>query len=175
METFSALLSFCKGNLPITGGFPSQRSETRSFNVLFDLRLNKPLSKQSRRQWSETPLRSLWLWRQCNNAVKLRYNKSYINHNIPTIPNLPWLQDCKMTILLQKHGDQIYLNAAKSILVDRILLFMDDSHQRISTPYQIVRARTLAEDNVTMLVTHVSMTSQYRVKICPMRQWPIEP
>ena len=32
---------------PITGEFPSQSPVTRSFDVFFDLRLNKRLSKQS--------------------------------------------------------------------------------------------------------------------------------
>ena len=49
---------------PVTGGFPSQRPVTRSFDVFFDLRLNKRLVKQSRRRWFGTPSRSLW--RQCN-------------------------------------------------------------------------------------------------------------
>ena len=43
--TFSELLALCEGNPPITGGFPSQRLVTRSFDVFFDLRLNKRLSK----------------------------------------------------------------------------------------------------------------------------------
>ena len=30
METFSALLTLCEGNPPVTGGFPSQRTVTRS-------------------------------------------------------------------------------------------------------------------------------------------------
>ena len=34
----------------ITGKFPSQRLVTRSFEVLFDLRLSRWLSKQSRRR-----------------------------------------------------------------------------------------------------------------------------
>ena len=38
METFSALLACCEGNPPVTGGFPSQRLVTRSFDVFFDLR-----------------------------------------------------------------------------------------------------------------------------------------
>ena len=58
METFSTLLAFCAGNSPVTGEFPSQRPVTRSFDVFFDLRLNKRLSKQSRSWWFETP--SLW-------------------------------------------------------------------------------------------------------------------
>ena len=40
-------------------GFPSQRPVTRSFDVFFDLRLNKRLSKQIRRRWYETSSRSL--------------------------------------------------------------------------------------------------------------------
>ena len=47
METFSALLAICAGNSPIPGEFPAQRPVTRGFNVFFDLRLNKRLSKQS--------------------------------------------------------------------------------------------------------------------------------
>ena len=47
METFSTLLALCAGNSPITGEFPAQRPVTRSFDVLFDLSLNKRLSKQS--------------------------------------------------------------------------------------------------------------------------------
>ena len=46
-ETFPALLVSCAGNSPITGEFPAQRPVTRSFEVFFDLRLNKRLSKQS--------------------------------------------------------------------------------------------------------------------------------
>ena len=42
----------------------SQRPVTRSFDVFFDLRLNKRLGKQSWGWWSETPSRSLW--RHCN-------------------------------------------------------------------------------------------------------------
>ena len=39
---------------------PPQRPVTRSFDVFYDMRLNKQLSKQSRRRWFETPSRSLW-------------------------------------------------------------------------------------------------------------------
>ena len=64
METFSALLAFCAGNSPVPSGFPTQRPVTRSFDVFFDLRVNKSLSKQSWGWWSETP--SSPLWRHCN-------------------------------------------------------------------------------------------------------------
>ena len=69
METFSALMAICAGNSPVTGEFPVQRPVTRSFDVFFDLRPNKRLSKQSWGWWFETPLRPLW--RNCNNASAL--------------------------------------------------------------------------------------------------------
>ena len=64
MEAFSALLTLCAGNSPVTGEFPSQRPVTRSCDVFSDLRLNKQLSKQSWGWWFETP--SCSLWRHCN-------------------------------------------------------------------------------------------------------------
>ena len=60
METFSTLRALCEGNPSATGGFPSQRPVTRSFDIFFDLRLNNRLSKQLRRRWFVTPSRSLW-------------------------------------------------------------------------------------------------------------------
>ena len=62
-EHFSVTV-LCKGNSPVTGGFPLQGSLKRSFDVFFDLRLNKRLSKQSRGRWFEKPSRSLW--HHCN-------------------------------------------------------------------------------------------------------------
>ena len=64
METFSALLAFCAGNSPVTGEFPAQWPVTRSFDAFFNLRLNKPSSKQSWGWWFETPSHSLWC--HCN-------------------------------------------------------------------------------------------------------------
>ena len=60
------------GNSPVTGEFPSQRPVTRNFNIFFDLRPNKRLSKRSGRRWFETP--SCWLWCRCN-AI------SYLSHS----------------------------------------------------------------------------------------------
>ena len=69
-ETFSALLAICAGNSPVAREFPTQRPVTRSFDVFFDLRLNRRLSKQSWGLWIETlacPLwrhyNGLWLWK----------------------------------------------------------------------------------------------------------------
>ena len=43
---------------------PSQMPVTRSFDIFFDMRLNKRLSKHKRRRWLDTWSRS-W-WRHCN-------------------------------------------------------------------------------------------------------------
>ena len=67
METFSALLAFCVENSPVSGEFPAQRPVTRSFDVLFDLRLNKWLNKQSQGWWFVTP--SCPLWRHYNEIM----------------------------------------------------------------------------------------------------------
>ena len=60
MEIFSTSLALCAGNSPVTGEFPAQRPEMWSFDVFFDLCLNKRLSKQSWGWWFEMPLHSLW-------------------------------------------------------------------------------------------------------------------
>ena len=59
-KTLSALLAICSGNSPVSSEFPAQRPVTQSFDVFFDLRLNKRLSKQSWRWWFETLSRPLW-------------------------------------------------------------------------------------------------------------------
>ena len=45
METFSALLAICAGNSSVIDDFPVQKPLTRSFDVFFDLLLNKRSSK----------------------------------------------------------------------------------------------------------------------------------
>ena len=64
LEIFSALLALCAGNSPVTSEFLTQCLVTPSFDVFFDLCLNKWLSKQLRRQLFETSSHSLW--RHCN-------------------------------------------------------------------------------------------------------------
>ena len=76
---FFALLALCEGNPPVTVGFPSRRPMTRSFDIFFDLRLNKRLNKLSKCRWFETPSRSLW--RHYNplgsNSQSVRYPSRY--------------------------------------------------------------------------------------------------
>ena len=64
METFSALLAICVGKSPVPGEFPTPRPVTRCFDVFFDLRPDKRLSKQWWGWWFETLSRPLW--RHCN-------------------------------------------------------------------------------------------------------------
>ena len=64
METYSVLLAICVGNSSVTGEFPAQKPVKRSFDVFFNLRLNKRLSKQWRGWWFET--QPCPLWRHCN-------------------------------------------------------------------------------------------------------------
>ena len=72
------------------GEFPTQRPVTRSFDVFFDLRLNKRLSKQPWGWWFETP--SLSLWHHCNAQGGLH---SMLVGNLPYLSmllrdNLAW-------------------------------------------------------------------------------------
>ena len=76
METFSALLVICAENSPVPDEFPAQRPVTRSFDVFFDLRLNKRLSKQSWGWWFETLSCSLWRHR---NAI-VPHKNTFRNH-----------------------------------------------------------------------------------------------
>ena len=81
METFSALLAVCAGKSPVTGGFPSQRPVTRSFDIFFDLLMNKRLSKKPKRRWFETPSRPLW--RHCNDAFMIFFAlKGYFDKSV---------------------------------------------------------------------------------------------
>ena len=63
----STLLAICAGNSPVTGEFPARMPVTRSFDVFFDQRLYKRLSKQWWGWWFETPSRPLWC--HCNVCI----------------------------------------------------------------------------------------------------------
>ena len=83
----SALLAFCEGNPPVTGGFPLQRPVTWSFDVFFDVRMNKRLSKQSRCRWFKTPWRSLL--RHCNDAPAVSLWQTFQHYYIIQIHKCP--------------------------------------------------------------------------------------
>ena len=92
MKTFSALLAICAGNSPGTGEFPTQRPVTRSFDVYFDLRPNKRLSKQWWGWWLEMPSHPLWHHRN----VFLKYiSYCWLSYFIITIWWSSWYQWCR--------------------------------------------------------------------------------
>ena len=69
---FPRLLALCVGNSLITSELPTHRPVTQSFDVFFDLRLNKRLCKQSWGWWIEIPSRPLW--RHCNVTLHWHYD-----------------------------------------------------------------------------------------------------
>ena len=79
MDTFSELMALCVGNSPVTGEFPTQRPVMHNFDVFFDLRLNKRLSKQSWAWWFETPTCSLWC--HCNVLTLIWYTQHFSGVN----------------------------------------------------------------------------------------------
>ena len=84
MDAFSELLAICAGNSPVPAEFPPHRPVTRSFDVFFDLRPNKRLSKQWWRWWFEKPLRPLW--RHFNDTARQLTDKAQ-STALLTIPN----------------------------------------------------------------------------------------
>ena len=80
MEAFSALLAICAGNSPVPGELPTQRPVTRSFDVFFDLRLNKRLSKQSWGRWFETLPRPLWRHSNVKQPAIIRVDPNLCRH-----------------------------------------------------------------------------------------------
>ena len=92
MKIFSALLALCAGNSPAPGEFPTQRPVTRSFDVFFDLRLDKRLSKQSWGWWFETLSRPLWPHSNDTSAE----NKDSNLNDWKNIDGL--VQDCSISI-----------------------------------------------------------------------------
>ena len=84
IETFSALLTICAGNSPVTGEFPTQRPVTRSFDVFIDLRLNKRLSKQCWGWWFETLSRPLWRHHNAMYDIKWHSRCHHVYNRKPT-------------------------------------------------------------------------------------------
>ena len=69
-------MTICAGNSPVPGDFPAQRPVTLSFDVFFDLRLNKRLSKHLWGWLFETLSRPLW--RHYNDEMLAIYNLSSV-------------------------------------------------------------------------------------------------
>ena len=72
------------------GEFPTQRPVTRCFDVFFDLRLNKRLSKQPWGWWFEMP--SWSLWRQCNGSF---CSSPSVLLAVPVLWHVLWCLTCR--------------------------------------------------------------------------------
>ena len=91
----------------VTGGFPSQRPVTRSFDVFLDVHPNKRLSIKSTHQWFEMPLCSLW--RHCNLNAWLRMTCN----DCPVIASL----SCDVNVLLTHWGRMTHICVSKQIII----------------------------------------------------------
>ena len=110
MERCSALQAICEGNSPVTGEFPLERPAARSFDVFFDLRLNKRLSKQSWGWWFETPSRSLW--RHCNGTGSFSMWRRHRGSSVSNLRNNTACLACFVTatiVLIVVHSAYVHV------------------------------------------------------------------
>ena len=119
METFSALLAICAGNSPVPGEFPTQRPVARSFDVFFDLRLNKRFSKQSWGWWFETL--SHPLWRHCN-VMRCCHNTSWLTASLDEI--FTWYQSLQQCI----YGHWWHRNISRTCILSIIVASLCSFH-----------------------------------------------
>ena len=116
METFSVLLAIWAGNSPVPGELNAQRPVTRSFDVFFDLRLNKWLTEQSWGWWFEMLSRPLW--RHCNDG--------WISANEPVCLY-------QSTLIIQPNNESMSgtsINYASLLAVDPEIKFLRCKHYK---------------------------------------------
>ena len=157
METFSALLAICAGKSPASGEFPAQRPVTWSFDVFFDLCLNKRLRKQSWGWWFESLAHPLW--RHCNvRDWNLRISKSKLTKKITILHKRGFDISYKMTLLLLNLFYAAflckYLTVAVVFTLTVCMLFLSDKtlvtnasynplHVRFSLFYHLGKYKTI--------------------------------
>ena len=132
METFSALLAICAENSPVPGEFPAQRPATRSFDVFFDLRLNKWLSKQWWGWLFETLSHPLWRHRNCSVRYRTGSTLARVMACYLTAPSR-YLSQCWLIIskvlwhsyegiIIRRSGDTNQLNKIENCILSRIAI-----------------------------------------------------
>ena len=143
------VLAPCQENPSVTGGFPSQMPVTRSFDVFFDLGLNKRLSKQWRRTWFRPPSRSLW--RYCYSLRSSAYNiitKDVQHRSIPNTDNNT-----------QQNENRVHIPWA-------VLQF-----GRLSNP--IYYSEGIMRSIASWLFTQLIVYSRIKINIKAPRHWPL--
>ena len=127
METFSALLAICAGNSPVPSEFPAQRPVTQSFDVFFDLRLNKWFRKQSWGWWFETL--SHPLWRHCNDVlISFRLSPNHLGCQVLSRNLVGHLNDYEWSLRLNQ---PLMAKETCRITCDCVLGWQDDDGIRI--------------------------------------------
>ena len=134
METFSALLAICAENSPVPGEFPAQRPVTRSFDVFFDLRLNKRLSKQSWGWWFETISCSLWRHRNVTGG----FQGAVMQRAFPVYDVIiSMVCVCSLTFCFQSVGHlSLSTNIKRFQNLPYILPYRPNSYPQTSTTFQ---------------------------------------
>ena len=145
IETWSALLALCARNSLVTSEFPSQSPVTRSFDIFFDLPLNKRLSKQSQRQWFKTPSRSLW--RHCNDlsADKLSW-RMRVKSVGTKVPQQNYQEfNHKEHIQIKYHLKSKSFHWIKHNIVCKISAFIIFKHPSVKRRHRQIAAPSISE------------------------------
>ena len=135
----------------VTGEFPSQWPVMQRFDVFFDLRLNKRLSKQSWSWWFEMP--SGTLWRHCNDLKRCA----------------PALFISNITVLDERvncNDQDIFISLAYNIITEDFNIIKSEPKWTKCFPYYHLSTRTttVSVDGVTWV--HVG---QKKEQLCGMK------
>ena len=134
-----------------------------SFDFVFDLRLNKRLSKQSRRRWFETPSRSLW--RHCNAFVGGARYHIWTLQNCHSVSNHLQL-NCLFNSLIKKICTPAWFLVRESFQDLWIPLTKDQQHK------ERLHAMMSSTENHDCCLPISPMA---RLSIWPVATWPYLP
>ena len=163
------LLVNCAGNSLVIGEFLAQRPVTRSFDVFFDLRLNKRLSKQSWGWWFEMP--SHPLWRHYN--VKRQSASNYVIVPQYLCALCFYIFDVPLMNSIQMVCD--FMNKSNNQFLRYTHLIMALSYRWIylDVLYTIF-ARVMSDLNLSnMILGHVMILYHRRLRLDPLRSFKI--
>ena len=111
MGKFSMLRALSKPM--VTDGFPSQRPVSRRFDIFFDLRLNKRLTKFSGCRWFQTPSRSCVKYTYSSGTVQYHCCSRIINPILVGCWLIYVLSDCnhpQLNTYTHMQNKQMYAN-----------------------------------------------------------------
>ena len=151
------------------GEFPTQRPVTRSFDIFFDLRLNKRLSKQPWGWWFETP--SWSLWRQCNDCEEITQVPFWLKwsyyHETKTC--IVWY-----SIFLTRNGWCSIVRMISPIR-DFLVQYSRQSSNIVNWSSCSMHARMSASCRDDLRSTHARVVTSWREGSCSKHEWGIPP